>query len=173
MRRIKQTILLDKSPHTLAWVENKIAYHVHVSIHRYTACFLYVYFLFSICFSFYSAIQQNLNIKTLQRSPFYTFVLEDCRSLLFLPPISTRALEKHVIKSVNVTREDSCMVQCFGEKRCVSYNIGPIEDGFHQCELSDSDHVQDPQDMKDKPGFSYVTTKVRDLLSLNESTFPR
>ena len=31
----------------------------------------------------------------------------------------------------------------------------------HECELSDSDHVQHPQDLVLMPGYTYIGTKVQ------------
>ena len=43
---------------------------------------------------------------------------------------------------------------------CVSVNIGPpIKDKF-TCELSDSDHIRHPKDVKLREGFMYVGPEV-------------
>ena len=43
---------------------------------------------------------------------------------------------------------------------CVSVNIGPpIKDKFF-CELSDSDHIRHPKDVKRREGFMYIGPEV-------------
>ena len=84
----------------------------------------------------------------------------DCRELDFLPPIENKALSGHVIRTVPVTSEGSCMAQCFSEERCVSYNLGPFLNGKHACELSHSDHILHHEDLKVTPGYLFRPTKV-------------
>ena len=53
-----------------------------------------------------------------------------------------------------------CEIQCFIEIKCESYNFGPNEDGDYLCELSDSDDVRDPHDLRARQDFLYRATKV-------------
>ena len=55
---------------------------------------------------------------------------------------------------------DSCEIQCFIEVKCESYNFGPNEDGGYLCELSDSDGVRDPDDLRARYGSLHRATKV-------------
>ena len=53
-----------------------------------------------------------------------------------------------------------CEIQCFIEVKCESYNFGTNEDGDYLCELSDSDDVRDPDDLRARQDFLYRATKV-------------
>ena len=55
---------------------------------------------------------------------------------------------------------ENCEIQCFIEVKCESYNFGPNEDGDYLCELSDSDGVRDPDDLRARQGSLYRATKV-------------
>ncbi|XP_078351565.1 uncharacterized protein LOC144636272 isoform X1 [Oculina patagonica] len=88
-----------------------------------------------------------------------------CRNLGFLNPVDGLALKDHVIKNISLkmgiddVRID-CRVLCGGESTCVSINIGPpTNDGVSLCQLSNSDHVRHPDDLKPQPGFLYWATK--------------
>ena len=48
-----------------------------------------------------------------------------------------------------------CHHRCVMESRCVSVNIGPPLNDKVVCELSDSDHIQHPQDLKTRQGWTY------------------
>ena len=87
----------------------------------------------------------------------------DCRELDFLPPIENKALSGHVIRTVHVTSEGSCMAQCFSEERCVSYNLGPFKNEKHACELSHSDHILHDEDLEERQGYLFRPTKVLHL----------
>ena len=50
--------------------------------------------------------------------------------------------------------------RCVMERKCVSVNIGPTIRDKVICELSDSDHLQDPGDLKPRPGWTYRGTEV-------------
>ena len=53
-----------------------------------------------------------------------------------------------------------CEIQCFIEVKCESYNFGPNEDGGYLCELSNSEGVRDPDDLRVRQGSVYRATKV-------------
>ena len=47
------------------------------------------------------------------------------------------------------------------EDTCVSVNVGPpSKNGLRVCQLSDSDHIQHPNDLKPQEGYQYWSTKV-------------
>ena len=56
----------------------------------------------------------------------------------------------------------SCEHRCVMERECVSVNIGPPINDKKVCELSDSDHLQHPQDLKPRHGWTYTGTEVRE-----------
>ena len=108
--------------------------------------------------------QRNKNTNNILNIIYLGFALKvstaDCRELDFLPPIENKALSGHVIRTVHVTSEGSCMAQCFSEERCVSYNLGPFKNEKHACELSNSDHTLHDEDLKERQGYLFRPTKV-------------
>ena len=46
------------------------------------------------------------------------------------------------------------------ERKCVSVNIRPTVEDKVICELSDSDHMQHPDDLKPRPGWTYRGIQV-------------
>ncbi|XP_078352326.1 ficolin-2-like [Oculina patagonica] len=53
-----------------------------------------------------------------------------------------------------------CRVLCGAESTCVSINIGlHSSDGVSLCQLSNSDHIRHPDDLKPQEGFLYWATK--------------
>ena len=77
----------------------------------------------------------------------------------FTKPVRENALVGHVIRSLEVERESACTVNCYLEANCVSLNLGPLQDGKHVCELSDSDYHIHPEDLVRRVGFAYKGTK--------------
>ena len=69
-------------------------------------------------------------------------------------------LEKHVFKIVKIETASACEVNCFMEADCVSYNIKPQQNGKLLCELSDSDHTNNQQDLRYREGTVYRSFKV-------------
>ena len=83
-----------------------------------------------------------------------------CKVTNTLPAVEGQALANHIVGSLRVTGQDACEVKCFLHGLCVSYNLGPQENSGHVCELSDSDHIRNPQDMKTRVDFSYTAFEV-------------
>ena len=54
-----------------------------------------------------------------------------------------------------------CEEYCVREKECVSVNIGPVLEDTRICELSRSDALQHPQELKKRVGWIYRATEVR------------
>ena len=92
----------------------------------------------------------------------FFFSVGSCRTIKLLPPKHGYFLEGHVI--LNLTIETnlirSCEHRCIMENDCVSVNIGPPIDNKMICELSNSDHFQHPEDVIERPGWTYVATEV-------------
>ena len=85
-----------------------------------------------------------------------------CRGLRFVRPVDGFALQSHVIKEINFELNGDCRHMCLMESTCVSVNIGPPDkDGFRLCQLSNSDHIKHPEDLKPRKGFLYWATEVR------------
>ena len=102
---------------------------------------------------------ENVDFASLGPSP--------CRDIHFSDPVHGYALKGHVIRFINVTNEDWCQIKCYLEGSCMSYNLGPKKDNVQECELSRSDHLQNPQDLIARANFIYRGTEVRMFLSLS------
>ena len=63
--------------------------------------------------------------------------------------------------SLSVALRDTCKNLCTIEDTCLSVNMGPPINDKVLCQLSDSDHMQHPGDMKQREGFTYRGTEVR------------
>ena len=68
--------------------------------------------------------------------------------------------------SLNMGMGETCKERCTMEDTCASINVGSLLDDRVLCQLSDSDHVRHPGDLKPKQGFHYRNTEVRNLLML-------
>ena len=85
---------------------------------------------------------------------------EECRQLEYSQPVQDRALTNHVIIKINTTRKDTCIVKCFIEPKCLSFNVGPLDNHQYLCEISDSDDVLYPGHLVQRMGFTYKGTQV-------------
>ena len=89
-----------------------------------------------------------------------------CRRLKFSIKINEYRLQFHVIKKFNLSiyvgpsMRSACTHRCIMDPVCVSVNIGPSTDEEFICELSDSDHMKHPEDLKKQEGFLYIGTEV-------------
>ena len=91
-------------------------------------------------------------------------ILGDCgqfnRRITFLTPARGFYLKGHVFSNHSVELNLDCQDQCALARECVSYNIGPMINNKMACELSDSDHLQHPEDLKPRKDWFYRGTKV-------------
>ena len=86
----------------------------------------------------------------------------DCpREVKFTDFMEGRILLGHVFKRIEIKSPDVCEVNCFLAADCVSFNIGPLQDGKYWCELSNSDHIAHPQDLVNGVGTIYQPFLVR------------
>ena len=87
-----------------------------------------------------------------------------CRRIKFSTWISGYALKYHVIKNLSLfpipSIHSACKNQCIMDPVCVSVNIGPPTKDKFICELSDSDHIRHPKDVKRREGFMYMGPEV-------------
>ncbi|CAH3159415.1 unnamed protein product, partial [Pocillopora meandrina] len=99
---------------------------------------------------------------------FYTVTVANqgtqYRSLMFDKPIGGYALQQHVFKqiylSMGIEPHSDCKNRCLMENTCVSVNVGPhSKKRLRVCQLSDSDHIQHPVDLKPQEGYQYWATK--------------
>ena len=69
------------------------------------------------------------------------------------------ALVNHILKNISlpvgVHTYSNCKNRCIMEDRCKSINMGPEDKDKVLCQISDSDHVQHPNDLKPTEGFTY------------------
>ena len=100
-------------------------------------------------------------------SPFRSYLLftGSCRRLKFSSPVDGFALEGHVIKniSLSVGMRSSCIGRCTMERHCMSINIGPTIKDRVLCQLSDSDRILHPDDLRLREGFTYRGTEVKNF----------
>ena len=82
------------------------------------------------------------------------------RRITFLTPVRGFYLEGHVISNHSVELNLGCQDQCALARECVSYNIGPTINNKFTCELSNSDHLQHPEDLKPRKDWIYRGTQV-------------
>ena len=77
------------------------------------------------------------------------------------PSIEDHTLTGHVFKSMVIQDSSACETNCFMEGDCVSFNVKPLQNGDHLCELSNSIDVVHPENLKDEQGTVYTSFKVR------------
>ena len=82
------------------------------------------------------------------------------RRITFLTPASGFYLEGHVFLNHSVELNLDCQDQCALARECVSYNIGPMINNKVACELSNSDHLQHPEDLQPRKDWFYRGTEV-------------
>ena len=94
---------------------------------------------------------------------FYFVFPDHCRRLSFGSPFHNKALVNHVIKNITLGlgMRSSCRGRCTLNDKCVSYNIGPPIKDQVLCQLSDSDHIQHPEDLVTREEFVYQNSEVR------------
>lgn len=81
-------------------------------------------------------------------------------------PENAVVLLGHLLKNITVKIDSICLTQCFKEANCMSFNLGPLVDGNHECELSNSDHVMHPNDLEHRAGFVYQSFEVSSTVKL-------
>ncbi|KAL9971198.1 hypothetical protein ACROYT_G023695 [Oculina patagonica] len=82
---------------------------------------------------------------------------ENCRQVEINPAIEDHTLVGHVFKSILIQDSSACEVNCFMEGDCVSFNVKLQQDGKYLCNLSNSDHVVHPGDLKEEQGAVYTS----------------
>ena len=104
--------------------------------------------------------------KATNHLSFFSLFAGLCRRLKFSTKIDGYALQFHVIKKfdlsiyVGPSVHSACTHRCIMDPVCVSVNIGPPTGEKFICELSDSDHMKHPADLKKREGFLYIGTEV-------------
>lgn len=65
------------------------------------------------------------------------------------------ALFGHVIKNITTDKPIKCQADCAELPTCMSINTRENEAGTTTCEMSKSSKVENPEDLKPRPGFQY------------------
>nr|XP_058969784.1 leukocyte tyrosine kinase receptor-like [Pocillopora verrucosa] len=104
---------------------------------------------------------------------FYTVTVanqDSCRRVKFMEKEDGYALVNHILKNISLAVEmhtySNCKNRCMMEDRCKSINMGPEDKDKVLCQISDSDHVQHPNDLKPTEGFTYRGMENRCCLSM-------
>ena len=73
-------------------------------------------------------------------------------------------LENHTVRTVDVVDEDICMLQCYLEPNCVSYNFHKIKQlqasEKHKCELNNAT-IEHDRDLVKNKSYVYRGAEVR------------
>ena len=93
-----------------------------------------------------------------------------CRRVKFVSPVNGHYLKGHVFMNLTIEIYASCEHRYVMESECVSVNIGPPVNDKVVCELSNSDHLRHPEDLKPRHGWTYTGTEVRHAIILNQET---
>jgi len=89
------------------------------------------------------------------------FETEYDRILIFKEPLSNKALEGHLIRTVKVSDEANCRLKCYLEPNCVSVNVGPMDEGSHICELNnDTDESPSHLALVERQLYTYYAVEV-------------
>ena len=95
---------------------------------------------------------------------------DDCRIIQFKEEIKDMVLINNVVQSYRVANQEICKIRCYLERKCVSYNYGPLEDGSFLCEVNEKHHLQAPSnDFAARDGYVYS----RILVSRGTIYWPR
>ena len=91
--------------------------------------------------------------------------LGQCRNLRFtIGPIHGYRLKNHVIRTINVSNEDVCQLQCYMEPNCVSYNFYKNEETRqHKCDLNNATyehHNEHSGDLAKNENYVYRGAEV-------------
>ena len=100
------------------------------------------------------------NQRHSQQQPSFS---DQCRHLEFRPEqvFQRKRLANHLIRVHDPMMTDSCDVFCYMEHNCASYNLKKRSEAEgHRCELNNSTHEENENDMEENPGFVYRGTKV-------------
>ncbi|CAH3186572.1 unnamed protein product, partial [Porites lobata] len=68
-------------------------------------------------------------------------------------------LQGHTFLNLSIGASKSCETECLYRRECVAINIGPAINDMRVCELCNSDHIQHPNDLKPRAGWTYKGTQ--------------
>ena len=73
-----------------------------------------------------------------------------------------KRLTNHVIRTHAVAMQDMCDALCYMEHNCASYNLMKrSEPKGYKCELNNSTHEANENDLEENPNYVYRGTEVR------------
>ena len=96
-----------------------------------------------------------LNCSIATNNGTITF-LAACRAVEFVHTLTNRALQGHVLKTVQTSDFDACQLKCYLKDDCVSINFS----SNGKCDLSSLDHTQRPDDLIEEAGTVYSSIEV-------------
>ena len=60
-----------------------------------------------------------------------------------------------------VVKQDTCLLSCVADQRCVSLNIGKSSSGQYRCELLATDMFRNPKNLTNNTNYHHLTMQVR------------
>ena len=60
-----------------------------------------------------------------------------------------------------VVKQDTCLLSCVADQRCVSLNIGKSSSGQYRCELLATDMFRNPNNLTINTNYHHLTIQVR------------
>ena len=91
-----------------------------------------------------------------------------CKQVKFNPAVSGKALKGHTLETYKVGLDEVCQLRCAAHDLCTSYNLGPRNRGWHDCEISKSDAIRHPNDLTTHSGYIYreIVVSTERILNL-------
>ncbi|EDO36833.1 predicted protein [Nematostella vectensis] len=86
----------------------------------------------------------------------YKYVVRGCKIVPWFPELNGTWLQNHIIQNLTTPTSNQCQVKCFANDSCRSYNFCQE---LELCQLSNSDHVEHPDDKVPRKGFVYRGTE--------------
>ena len=83
------------------------------------------------------------------------------RRIVFMEPISDKVLLGHVIRREQVSDEGQCRDKCYMEPRCVSINVGPMNQVTKTCDLNNATVDGSPgSTLEQRIGYFHLAVEV-------------
>ncbi|XP_032228231.2 L-rhamnose-binding lectin CSL3 [Nematostella vectensis] len=79
-----------------------------------------------------------------------------CKIVPWFPEFNGTWLQNHIIQNLTTPTSNQCQATCFANDSCRSYNFCQE---LELCQLSNSDHVEHPDDKVPRKGFVYRGTE--------------
>ena len=110
-------------------------------------------------------ISSGIVVETLTLLFFLIHLLDTCGHIRYLKFFDREYglymyLQGHTFLNLSIGASKSCETECLYRRECVAINIGPAINDMRVCELCNSDHIQHPNDLKRREGWTYKGTQV-------------